>query len=58
MANEAKGDHRTDNVVSLPLTSCGDFTPRERAKLREMMEAFDKITLGCPIARRIAHPDD
>lgn len=58
MGNEAKGGHHADNVVPLPLTSCGDFTPRERAKLREMLESFDKITVSCPVARRIAGPED
>lgn len=58
MGDKAKTLDADDNVVRLPLPSCGEFTPRERARLREMMEVLDKVTTACPIARRIAYPED
>jgi hypothetical protein len=57
MSKEAK-EVDGSNVVQMPIQPMGEFTPRERAKLREMMATFEKVTHACPVARKIAAPDD
>lgn len=61
LPSEAEGAPEPEppsNVITLPTPTrrpTGDeFTPEERQRLRLMLEEFDRVKLGCPVARGAA----
>lgn len=51
-------DHLPANVLQFRRVESGDrgelFTPAERARIRDMLDAFETIKSACPIAKRAA----